>query len=81
MGLGEDSEVLLYDGCTKRVQDLVRDDLLMGSDSSASRVLDVRCTDDSELFIVSHRLGKLFTADAKQCLSFQCHFQHRTMYQ
>ena len=68
--LGKDTEILMYDGSIKLVQDVVVGDVLMGDDSTPRNVLST-CTGREELFLVDVSEGKPYIVNKSHILSIK----------
>lgn len=68
--LGYNTEVIMYDGTIKHVQDIVAGDLLMGDDSTARCVSGVS-TGTDRMYSISQTNGISFTVNEAHILSFQ----------
>lgn len=67
--LGINTEIILYNGTTKKVQDILPGDTLMGYDNEPETV-SITDTIDTELFVITQSKGDTYTIgnDSKVCL-------------
>lgn len=70
MCFGEDVEVLMFDGSTKKVQDVEIGDLLMGDDSTPRRVLSLS-TGIDQLYKVTPKKGDPYIVNSNHILSLK----------
>lgn len=68
--LGKDTPILMYDGTTKKVQDVKVGDFLMGDDSHPRRVESV-CSGKEEMFRITPIKGDSFECNRSHILSLR----------
>jgi ATP-dependent exoDNAse (exonuclease V) alpha subunit len=68
--LGQDTPVMMFNGSIKKVQDIIKDDLLMGDDSTPRKVLSV-CTGKDNLFKIIPIKGDSFIINSCHVLSLK----------
>lgn len=68
--LGRDTPVLMFDGTTKAVQDVLVGDLLMGPDSCARKVVSLASGMD-QLYRVDQKAGMPYVVNSEHILSLQ----------
>ena len=68
--LGENTPVLMYDGSTKLVQDIVKDDELMGPDSTPRIVLSTVCGQE-QLYKITPNKGEPYVVNESHILSLR----------
>lgn len=69
--LGIDTEILMYDGTIKKVQDVVKGDLLMGDDSTPRRVLSL-ARGREQMYKVENKKGDSYIVNESHILSLKC---------
>lgn len=70
------TEILMYDGTIKKVEDVKSGDLLMGDDSSPRTVLNT-ATGRGEMFEVTPLYGNPYTVNDAHVLSLKCYYDPR----
>lgn len=68
--LGKNTEVLLYDGTIKKVQDIIVGDILMGDDSTPRTVLST-CSGNDELYEIIPTKGRSYIVNSKHILTLK----------
>jgi hypothetical protein len=68
--LGLDTSILMYNGSTKKVQDIVVGDILMGDDSSKTIVVST-CQGYEDLYKIEQSHGMTYIVNASHILSLQ----------
>lgn len=68
--LGRDTEVRMYDGSLKKVQNVKVGDLLMGDDSTHRRVLSI-CKGEEQLYKVRQKFGEDYIVNESHILSLK----------
>lgn len=68
--LAKDTELLMYDGTLKKVQDILIDDLLMGDDSRPRRVLST-CSGKELMYRITQSRGKSYVVNQSHILSLK----------
>lgn len=68
--LAKGTKVLMYDGSVKKVESLVKNDLLMGVDSNP-RTIKSTCHGSEEMYTISPIKGDSFTVNKSHILSFK----------
>lgn len=69
--LGIDTEILMYDGTIKKVQDVVKGDLLMGDDSTPRKVLSL-ARGREQMYKVESQKGDSYIVNESHILSLKC---------
>jgi superfamily II DNA or RNA helicase len=73
--LGIDTEILMYDGTIKKVQDVVDGDLLMGDDSTPRTVLSL-ARGREQMYKVETQKGDGYIVNESHILSLKCATNH-----
>jgi hypothetical protein len=73
--LGKDTEVLMYDGTVKKVQDVNVGDLLMGDDSTPRNVLTL-ARGREQMYKISSKKGDTYTCNESHILSLKSSSNH-----
>lgn len=73
--LGKDTEILMYDGKIKKVQDVVDGDLLMGDDSTPRTVLSLARGREQMYKVETHK-GDGYIVNESHILSLKCATNH-----
>lgn len=68
--LGIDTPILMYDGAIKMVQNILENDLIMGSDSQPRKVISI-CSGEEELYRITPNKGDSFVCNASHILSLK----------
>jgi hypothetical protein len=76
--LGYNTPVIMFDGTTKMVQDIVKEDLLMGDDSTPRRVLST-CTGTDDLYKITPIKGDPFIINKPHILSLKANKDRREL--
>ena len=69
--LGIDTEILMYDGTIKKVQDVIEGDLLMGDDSTPRKVLSL-ARGKEQMYKVEPQKGEGYIVNESHILSLKC---------
>jgi superfamily II DNA or RNA helicase len=69
--LGIDTEILMYDGTIKKVQDVIEGDLLMGDDSTPRKVLSL-ARGKEQMYKVEDPRGEGYIVNESHILSLKC---------
>jgi superfamily II DNA or RNA helicase len=78
--LGIDTEILMYDGTIKKVQDVVKGDLLMGDDSTPRTVLSL-ARGREQMYKVETQKGDGYIVNESHILSLKCATNHSKAFQ
>jgi superfamily II DNA or RNA helicase len=78
--LGKDTEILMYDGTIKKVQDIQINDLLMGDDSTPRMVLSL-ARGREQMYKVSSKKGDSYICNESHILSLKCSTNHSKLLQ
>jgi superfamily II DNA or RNA helicase len=78
--LGIDTEILMYDGTIKKVQDVIKDDLLMGDDSTPRKVLSL-ARGKEQMYKVETQKGEGYIVNESHILSLKCATNHSKVLQ
>ena len=73
--LGVDTEILMYNGNTKKVQDVIEGDLLMGDDSTPRKVLSL-ARGKEQMYKVETKKGEGYIVNESHILSLKCATNH-----
>jgi superfamily II DNA or RNA helicase len=73
--LGIDTEILMYDGTIKKVQDVIEGDLLMGDDSTPRKVLSL-ARGKEQMYKVETQKGEGYIVNESHILSLKCATNH-----
>lgn len=73
--LGIDTEILMYDGTIKKVQDVLKGDLLMGDDSTPRTVLSL-ARGREQMYKVETQKGDGYIVNESHILSLKCATNH-----
>jgi superfamily II DNA or RNA helicase len=73
--LGIDTEILMYDGTIKKVQDVMQGDLLMGDDSTPRKVLSL-ARGKEQMYKVETQKGEGYIVNKSHILSLKCATNH-----
>lgn len=73
--LGRDTEILMYDGTIKKVQDIVVGDILMGDDSTQRNVLSL-ARGREQMYRISSKKGDSYTCNESHILSLKSSSNH-----
>lgn len=68
--VGYDTDIIMFDGTIKKVQNIRVGDLLMGDDSTPRRVLGTNCGIDT-LYCVTNKKGESYTVNSEHVLSLK----------
>ena len=68
--LAKDTQILMFDGTTKMVQDVVVGDVLIGDDSGPRNVLSV-CSGSEKLYTISQSYGNSYRVNGEHILSLK----------
>lgn len=68
--LGRDTEIIMYDGTIKKVQDIIAGDKILGPDSKPRNVLSV-CRGSERLYEVVQKNGSNYTVNESHILSLK----------
>ncbi len=68
--LAKGTRILMFDGTTCRVEDVIVGDLLMGDDSTPRRVLSL-CSEEDEMFEIEQQYGDNYTVNSAHILSLK----------
>jgi superfamily II DNA or RNA helicase len=73
--LGKDTEILMFDGTLKLVQDVMKGDLLMGDDSTPRKVLSL-ARGKEQMYRISSKKGDNYICNESHILSLKCSTNH-----
>ena len=73
----QDVDILLYDGTTKKSQDIEIGDVLVGDDGNPRKVLDL-CSGEDKLYSVNQNNGVTYTVNSKHQLAYDTYFIIKT---
>ena len=73
--LGKDTEILMYDGTVKKVQDIVVGDVLMGDDSTPRNVLSL-ARGQEQMYKISSKKGDSYICNESHILSLKSSSYH-----
>lgn len=76
--LGKDTEILMYDGTVKKVQDIVVGDVLMGDDSTQRNVLSL-ARGREQMYRISSKKGDSYTCNESHILSLKSKSNEETI--
>jgi hypothetical protein len=74
--LAPGTEVLMYDGSKKKVENIVETDILMGDDSTPRNVISI-CTGEEEMYEIVPTKGESFTVNKSHILTLKVSGQAR----
>ena len=78
--LGYNTEILMFDGTIKKVQDIIIGDLLMGDDSTPRKVLTL-ARGREQMYKISSKKGDSYTCNESHILSLKCSTNHSKILQ
>lgn len=73
--LGFNTEILMFDGSIKKVQDIVVGDVLMGDDSTPRNVLSL-ARGQEQMYKISSQKGDSYTCNESHIMSLKCSTNH-----